>query len=77
MPVVTIPDVDEKTLMRLEAQALRKGRSLETELREILDEAAKPTLKEMRERFDRLRREHFGDRVLSDSVELLREDRER
>jgi plasmid stability protein len=57
--------------------AQRHGRSLDAELREILAPAAKTTLNEMRERLDKMMTARFGDRVLSDSCELLRENRER
>lgn len=76
MSQITIRNVDEYVLERLKDQAARNGRSLEAEVRRILASAAKPSLSEAREIVQRFRRERYGDRVLSDSSEIIREDRD-
>ena len=77
MPQITIRHLEAETCERLKRQAERHGRSFEAELRAILRHAAKPSLDEMRERIEQFQQERYGDRVLSDSSELLREDRDR
>ena len=77
MAQITVRNVDEQVLERLKKRAARNGRSLESEARRILTNAAKPSLGESREIVQRFRKERYGDRVLSDSAELIREDRDR
>ena len=74
---ITVRNLDERVVKRLKEQASTNGRSFEAEVRTILTHAAKPTMDEMRLQLERFQEEHFGDRVLSDSTPLLREDRER
>ena len=77
MATITVRNLDDTILAQLKRRAEANGRSLEAEVRQILAQASKPTLAESRERLARFRRQHFGDRVLSDSSPLLREDRDR
>jgi plasmid stability protein len=78
MPTLTIRNVDDEVVQRLKAQAKQHGRSLEAEAREILAQAAqKPTLSEFRERARRIAAMTPKDVKQTDSVELLREDRDR
>ena len=78
MPQLIIPDVDQRTLEILRARAERHGRTVETEARHILVEAAQPdpasvwaAVDDFRERLAATGRD-FGD-----SAQDLREDRER
>jgi plasmid stability protein len=59
---------------RLKVRAKGHGRSLQAELKEILDKASRQSPVEARALADRIRRELAG-RTHSDSVDLLREDR--
>ena len=76
MPNVLVRDVDEKVLEKLKNKAARNGRSLQREVRIILNEAINfeplSDSEVARKIKDSLRgRQH------SDSAELLREDRNR
>jgi plasmid stability protein len=61
---------------RLKRRARRGGRSLEAEVRAILEEAAQPDPAAAWKLADRIRR-GFGGRKFSDSAALIREDRDR
>ncbi len=78
MAQVLVRDLDEKVVKRLKARAVRRGRSLQVELKAILEQAARSDTDMAR--FKRLaakmRRELAG-RKHSDSGELQAEDRER
>ena len=77
MPSILIRGLTVKTIRRLKARAAASGRSLQTEAKAILENG--PTEKT----FDELRREaeafskRFEGRWMADSVELIREDRNR
>lgn len=77
MPDVLVRGIDEKVLESLKEKAKENGRSLQAELQIILTRAAerKPVLNrsELAEKI----REELSERDFSDSVELLREDRQR
>ena len=77
MAMITVRNLEDTVLTRLKQRAETNGRSLAAEVRQILSQASKPTLAESRARLSGFRRQHFGDRVLSDSSSLLREDRDR
>ena len=78
MAQILIRNLDPSTVERLKVQAERNQRSLEAEVRFILDDAA-AEFRRSRERAlavaDQIRR-RAGPQT-SDSVDLLREDRER
>ena len=76
MAQVLIRDLKSDVVTRLKARAKRHGRSLQTELKEILDKASRQSAVEARALADRIRRELAG-RTHSDSVQLLTEDRTR
>ncbi len=79
MATITIRKLDDATVEALKVRAHVSGRSMEEEVRLILSrEAGAKRLRgqEAVDQFRRLRRELFGDRVLSSSLELLREVRE-
>ena len=77
MADILVRDLTDRTVKRLKAIAESRGRSLQAELKTILErEASRPTAA------DRLKiiakwRKHFAGRTFSDSSELIREDRER
>ncbi len=77
MATVLVRDLDPEVVARLKARAEERGRSLQKELKAILEEAAaKPTWEEARREIERVR-QRFAGRTFSDSTELVREDRDR
>lgn len=78
MPTLTIRNVDAATVERLKARARAHRRSLEAELREVVERLPPPVDPgELRRRMDALAasiRARNDGRELSDTVELLRED---
>ncbi len=76
-------DLDDTVVQRLKERAVANDRSLEDELRDVLTRAAgpetpvvKPDMKELRRRAAEIR-SRLKDRPQTDSVLLLREDRDR
>jgi antitoxin FitA len=76
MAQVLIRDLRPQVVARLKARAKRHGRSLQAELKEILDRASNQKALEARAITDRIRRQLAG-RTHTDSVALLAEDRAR
>lgn len=76
MPDVLVRGISAETLEALKAQAGMQGRSLQTELKIILESAAKRRTIDARALAAKIRRS-LGARPQTDSVELLREDRRR
>jgi plasmid stability protein len=77
MADILIRRLPKEVVSRLKKRAAEKGRSLQAELKEVLVEAARPDdLAKVREIARQLRLRTKG-RPQTDSVELLREDRER
>lgn len=82
MTQVVIENLDPIVIEKLKVRAQRHGRSLEAELKAILTQAAdtevsdRSAVEEAWERIDRARAK-YADRTFSNSVELLREDRQR
>jgi plasmid stability protein len=76
MAQVLIRDLDPKLVDRLKDRAREHGRSLEAELRSILEVAAAMDLIEARALAARIRRRLAG-RKHSDSAALVSEDRRR
>ena len=79
MATVTIRNLEEKVVMELKKQAKTNKRSLEAELRHLLSETVEQRLR--RQAFikeaARIRDMTPKDRRQSDSVDLLRQDRQR
>jgi plasmid stability protein len=77
MAQVLVRDLPEETVARLKAKAAAKGRSLEAELREILDRAARSdkeeAMAEMRRIRARTRPLQPGEPT---AAEMIREDRD-
>jgi plasmid stability protein len=76
MAQVLIRDLDAKTVLRLKARARGNRRSLQAELKAILDGAAQDKRQDLRATMKRLQG-MFDGRTFSDSAALIREDRDR
>ena len=78
MGTLTIRNLDDEVIEKLKAQAKSNHRSLEGEVRHALTKRANPLgrIGEFRDRTRRLQSLNPG-RKQTDSVELLREDRNR
>ena len=76
MAQVLVRDLKAGVVARLKARAKRHGRSLQIELKEILETASRRTPVEARALADRIRRQLAG-RAHTDSVDLVAEDRGR
>jgi len=76
MPQVLVRGLDTDTLERLKRRASLAGRSLQQELRVILEDAARRSWHDTREEAARIRA-GFGERAFDDSTALVREDRDR
>lgn len=81
MAQILVRNLDEKVVRRLKRRAKAGGRSLQSEAKSILEQAAQPELRKLnrREFIAKLEsfRKRFKGRVFSDSTELIREDRYR
>jgi len=71
-----IRNLDEKAVERLKARAKRHGRSLQGEVKQVLEQAAGYSLEEALQSASKIRRSLRGKRF-SDSAKLVREDRQR
>lgn len=76
MAQVLIRDLDPDVVERLKLRARKNNRSLEAELREILELAVRADFSEAR-RLAKQIREKLAGRRHTDSTELLAEDRSR
>jgi plasmid stability protein len=76
MAQVIVRHLEDETVQRLKERARRKGHSLERELREILAAAARQDMAEFKARAAAIRARYEGT-PQTDSVLLLREDRDR
>jgi plasmid stability protein len=76
MPDILIRGLDPQALKRLKARAKRNGRSLQSEARTVLENAAGADTDKVAAMLDGWKR-RFAGRRFSDSVDLIREDRNR
>lgn len=76
MAQLLVRNLDEAVVTRLKAQARRHGRSLQAEVQGILERASRIDYGRAVKAADRIRR-RIGRRQQTDSVDLIREDRER
>ena len=76
MAQVPVRDLKADVVARLKARAKQRGRSLQTELKDILEPASRRSAIAARALAARIRRQLAG-RGHSDSVKLLAEDRAR
>jgi plasmid stability protein len=77
MADVTIHDIDPQVLERIEATAKANGRSLEDELRSVIEQIPPARTIEETRRISAKWQEYFRGRFFSDSTDDIREDRER
>jgi plasmid stability protein len=76
MGSILVRGLDEKTIERLKERARLNGRSLQEEVKTLLEHAAETlSMREARRLSERWNRRLDG-RSLSDSTELIREDRD-
>jgi antitoxin FitA len=75
MPQLLVRDVPQDVVEALKRRAGEHGRSAEAEHRIILEETLRAGRSGFWERAAKLR-EETGDRVLTDSTELIRQDRD-
>ncbi|MFM8552000.1 MAG: FitA-like ribbon-helix-helix domain-containing protein [Nitrospiraceae bacterium] len=77
MAQVLVRQLDDRVVERLKRRAKEHGRSLQSEVKTILEEAA-PDYEAAWKRIERFRARLEGSgRRFSDSTELVREDRDR
>ena len=77
MVQLLVRDLDPAVVARLKEQARQNHRSLQGEVKAILEQAAATaTRDEALAMIDKWQR-RWGDRVFSDSTRLIREDRDR
>lgn len=76
MPHILVRDVDADIVERLKSRAKQHGRSLQGEVKAILEEATPMTMSEARAVSEKWQK-YFKGRKFSDSAKLIREDRER
>ena len=78
MAELLVEDLDPETVERLEVRARSHGRTLQEEAKTILEaEAVAPLPRTEAYRIALESQRRFAGRVMSDSAELLREDRDR
>ncbi|TCZ61290.1 FitA-like ribbon-helix-helix domain-containing protein [Roseicella aquatilis] len=77
MPQIVVSDLAEETVETLSNRARARGRSLEAEVREILNRAARPTKEEALARLDAIRaRVRPWQPGEPTAAEMIREDRD-
>ena len=79
MAQILVRNLDENIVRKLKEQAKRNGRSLQAEAKMILEQSANQRKLDMaatRKLIDKVR-STFKGRTFPDSVELIREDRDR
>ncbi len=76
MPDILVRDVKQEMLERLKARAKRHGRSLQSEAKMLLEQAAGAGGEEVTALLDAWRK-RFSGRKFCDSADLIREDRGR
>lgn len=75
---VLVRNIDEETLEKLKKKAAANNRSLQEELKELLEIHAGPDIEEVRKMVkDNLEKYRKEGRKFSDSTKDIREDRER
>lgn len=76
MPDILIQEVSQETIDQLKARARQNHRSLQREVKHLIEESVKTTEETALQRTRKIRAS-FGRKTFSDSAELLREDRNR
>jgi antitoxin FitA len=76
MGSILVRGLDQKTIERLKERARLNGRSLQQEVKALLERTAETlTMREAR-RLSERGRHRLGGRSISDSAQLIREDRD-
>lgn len=78
MAQVLVRDLDDDTVTALKQRAIAHHRSLQGEVKAIIEDACKreEDLKQVRKNLEAFQA-RFGGKVFSSSVDLIREDRDR
>jgi hypothetical protein len=76
MPEILIRGLDQETVERLKRRARQRGRSLQQEVKTILERAATTLSMEEARRLSEAWHRRLRRRAHSDSIRLIREDRE-
>jgi len=76
MSDILVRGLDAEAVKRLKARARRHGRSLQSEAKLLLEQAAGASGEEVAAMLDGWKR-RFAGRRLADSAKLIREDRDR
>ena len=76
MSQLLIRNLAEETIEQLKNQAKLHNRSLQGEVKQILEENVKMSIKDARTKARKIRAS-FGKKMFSDSAHLIREDRNR
>ncbi len=76
MPQLLVRNLDEDTIRRLKALAKRHGRSLQGQVKAILEENAALPMDEVSKLVEKWQ-QRFAGRRFSDSAKIIREDRRR
>ena len=76
MPQLLVRNLDEDTIKRLKALAKQHGRSLQGQVKVVLEEAATLPVGEVSTLLEEWQR-RLGRRRLSDSARIIRKDRDR
>jgi len=78
MAQVLVRNLNDKVVARLKKRAKTRGRSLQAEVKTILEEAAKDVPEDFWKEADRIRKQlGRSGRKFSDSAALIRDDRDR
>ena len=76
MGQILVRDLNDEVIERLKDRARNDGRSLQSEVKLILEQAARADVRAARKLAGDIRK-RFKGRELTDSVDLIREDRDR
>lgn len=76
MPDILVRDIDPEKLERLKARAKQNGRSLQSEVKLLLEKAVGNSNEEILAILNTWK-QRFAGREFSSSVDLIREDRDR
>lgn len=76
MGQILVRNLDERLVKRLKASARRNGRSLQAEVKTILEQNTPLDMKSARRLVDSIRKS-FGNRHFDDSAVLIRKERDR
>jgi plasmid stability protein len=76
MPDILVRNLDARTINRLKAKAKQNGRSLQSEAKLAIEEAAGMSPDEIREMLHKWQKV-FAGRKMTPTADLIREDRDR